>query len=403
MDLIYKNEKKLYRIIFIFGLFFWIPLTIGTLGLIWIYMLFFFLFYLFAQSGLISHVRGNGVRVSEQQYPELYTQFQACCDKLEMKEKPELYIMNSDGILNALATKFLRHRYVILYSSIIDALKPYPAGINFYIGHELGHIKRGHLDWQFMMIPAGFFPLLGPAYSRAREYTCDLHGLHCCTKLNDAAFAMGVLATGAEHWSKLNIKNFMAQSENTGGFWMSFHELTSDYPWLCKRMTNVVAVSQGDTPTFPRRNFFAGLLALFVPRLGIGGGGLISLMIIVAIIGILAAIALPAYQDYTIRSKITSAFILGGEIKQKATPFIDEHRQLPQDLQIIGMPNDFSSDVVESVEITDSGFVLHLSSPEQVAGETILFQPYVAEDRSIQWTCNGGTLAVKYLPTLCKQ
>ena len=306
MDLIYKNEKMLFRIILLFSIIFWLLLIVGTMGAILIWLVIGFFLYLFAQSALISHLKGNGVRITEHQMTDLYKQFNDCCDTLEVKKKPELFILNSDGFLNALATRFLKKHYVVLYSGVVDALQKYPDGINFYIGHELGHIKRGHLNLSTLLFPGRALPLVGSAYSRAQEYSSDLHGLKCCKKPKDAIFAMAVLATGADQWNKLNIHAYAEQSEETGSFWMSFHELTADYPWLSKRMQHLLNKANNQESSFPRRSFFAWFLALFVPRVGTGAssGSLVSLMIVISIIGILAAIALPAYQKYTKKVQI---------------------------------------------------------------------------------------------------
>ena len=402
MDLTYKNEKPLYAIILIISLLFWVLITAATLGTILFYLLIGFIFYLFVQSGFISYMKGNGVKVSEKQYPDLYAQYKRCCEKLQMDREPDIYILNSNGVLNALATIFLRRYYVVLYSSVIDALRKYPDGINFYIGHELGHIKRGHLSWQTLIFPAQILPLLGAAYSRAREYTCDLHGNHCCDQPKDALFAMGVLATGPEYWSKLNIREFISQSDEAGGFWMSFHELTGDYPWLCKRMNNLYQKSHGASTKMPARNIFAWLLALFVPRTGLGGGGLVSLMIVVAVVGILAAVALPAYQDYTVRAKLAPAYSLGSELSAAVKPYVEENAELPYNLQVVGIAGEVSNVVVKRVEITDDGIVLHLTGAPAFSGDTLIYTPYYDDAGVVQWTCTRGTLPVKYLPPSCK-
>lgn len=302
MNLIYKNEKILNSLAIVIGVLFWTLLLVSTFGGVLIYLAIGFIIYLFTQSAFIAYIKGNGVKVSDKQFPAIYQQFQQCVQTLEMDDAPEIYIVNSDGLLNALATRFIRKKYVVIYSGVVDALKQYPAGLNFYLGHELGHIKRGHLDWSVLRWPALLLPLLGAAYSRAREYTCDLHGLKCCEDTTKAAYAMAVLACGSEKWKDLNVAAYMEQSDETGSFWMAFHEYTADYPWLSKRMQHIVKASKNQPTGFPRRNPFALLLALFVPRFGYGGGGAGGVIVIVAIIGILAAVALPAYQDYTARA-----------------------------------------------------------------------------------------------------
>jgi hypothetical protein len=196
---------------------------------------------------------------------------------------------------------------VVLYSDVVDALEQRPDAINFYIGHELGHIARSHLVWAPLLWPAGLLPLLGAAYSRAREYTCDRHGLRCTKSWGDAVLGMAALAAGEKRWKTINLKQYLEQAKATSGFWMSFHELTGDYPWLVKRIAAVKSLAQGEKVSHPGRNPLAWLLALFVPRIGIAGGAG-SILIVVAIVGILAAIAIPAYQEYMARAQMSGGF-----------------------------------------------------------------------------------------------
>ncbi len=305
MNLVYKREKALFVISTILSLIIWSVLVIGTFGILLVYLALGYLIYLFVQSGFISYIKGTGVKLSPQQFPELFERLQECCKTLDLQKVPEAYILNADGLLNALATKFLRKHYVVLYSDIVDALLKNPASLSFYIGHELGHITRGHLRWSAFLWPSSIFPLLGAAYSRAREYTCDRHGTACCENGSEAAYGLAVLAAGTQQWDKLNIEDYAAQSKETGGFWMALHELTGTYPWLCKRMEQIRTIGNRGEPEYPRRNFFSWLLAVFVPNVGVGGGGGASLLVGVAIIGILAAVALPAYQDYIKTANMT--------------------------------------------------------------------------------------------------
>ncbi len=265
--LIYKHEKKLFWILFVVSTIVWGALIVGTRGIILVTIPFMFLLYLFAQSALICHLRGHGALIAADQFPDLNERVQACAKKLDMKKVPAAYIMNGNGVFNAFATQFLRRHYIVLLSSVVDALQDNPDAINFYIGHELGHIKRHHVPWSTYLAPGSILPIAGAAYSRAREYTCDKHGAACCESAMSAQQGLAALAVGARRWKDINLKNYVGQVKETSGFWMSFHELLRSYPWLTKRVARVSPDFPQDR--MPRRNPFAVFLCLFIPRLSI--------------------------------------------------------------------------------------------------------------------------------------
>lgn len=154
MELVYRHERPLFVISMVIGVLVWLARVVGTVGIALVYVLFFFLIYLFAQSGFISYLRGNTVELSERQFPDLYNHYRESCQKLGRDEIPTAYLMMSDGVLNALATRFLRRHYVVLYSSVVEALKSRPEALRFYFGHELAHIRRGHLTLNWLRWPA---------------------------------------------------------------------------------------------------------------------------------------------------------------------------------------------------------------------------------------------------------
>ena len=403
MSNIYKNEKTLYAIALVFSLLVWAAVLWFTKALVLIYVPFVLLGYLFAQSAFISHLRGNAVLLSETQFPDLHAQFVDCCRKLEM-DPPEAYVMMSDGVLNALATKFLRRKYVVLFSSVLDALKSRPESVRFYFGHELAHIKRGHLDFHWVILPALVLPLLGAGYRRAQEYTCDLHGLAVSHSTEDALAALGVLGSGAEKLSSLNFQEFMDQRKNSGGFWMSFHEITGDYPWLCKRLFNVAAPNANPPlEANPRRNAGAWILGAFVPRLGIGGSAGGALMT-VALIGVLAAIAIPAYQDYTARAKVMGSLGILEQVRQRAAPYVEEHGAYPETFDQIGVPEAAADFPAGTISLVAEGIELTLHDQMNILdGKTIIYAAYRTDDQKIAWDCSGGTLEPKYRPLKCRR
>lgn len=301
----YPRERTLFTIHAVLSGLFWLVLLVATLGILLIYLLFAYIGHLFGYSYFISHVRGTGARITAEQFPDLHARLVRGCEKLGIQKLPEAYLLQSDGVLNALAAKFLGSDYVVLFSPIVDALDERPDALDFYIGHELGHIHRGHTGWlkTVLILPTAFLPLIGAAYRRAQEYTCDRYGLALCAKPDDAEFALGVIAAGSRRWANLNRDAFIAQTRDTSGFWMSYHELMADYPWLSKRMLALRSLAHGYRYEPPSRHFMAKVLAFFTLRVP-GLGGAAGPLMLIAIVGILAAVALPAYQDYTLRAKL---------------------------------------------------------------------------------------------------
>ncbi len=251
-ELVYRHEPALFALAVFISAIAWLLLILGTLGIALIYVFFFFLAYLFIQSAFISYLKGTGVRITDRQFPDLQARLVHCCAVLGVHPVPEAYLIHADGVFNALATRFLGRNFVVLYSDVVDALIERPESLNFYIGHELGHIRRQHLLWSPWLWPATILPLLGAAYSRAREYTCDMHGAACCPGPEDGRRALAALAAGGTRWKSLDIDSYGQQVDATQGFWMSFHELISDYPWLVKRMLRLGAAR--DANVAPKRH-----------------------------------------------------------------------------------------------------------------------------------------------------
>jgi Zn-dependent protease with chaperone function len=297
MDLLYKNERPLFIINLVLSVLFWVLIIFGTAGIILIWILLFFISYLFVQSGLIAYLKGTAVKITPNQFPDLYKQIRECCRKLDIIDIPEVYMLHADGMFNAFATKFLRKHYVVLLSDVVDALEGNEGAIKFYFGHELGHIHRDHLFWGPILFPASLLPLLGAAYSRAREYTCDNYGFACCNNPQDAVKGLAVLATGGKRHKTMSIEHYARQTAESGGFWMSFHELTADYPWLVKRMASIASKAKVTQVDPPQRHPLAWLLAMCVPRT-VAGTSAASILIAIAVIGIIAAIAIPNFIAY---------------------------------------------------------------------------------------------------------
>ncbi len=391
-ELVYPSERKLGVITLVIGLLIWLALIIGTVGGALLFLVLGFLLYLFIQSGLIAHVKGNGVELTEAQFPDLYAQFSACCERLQIKTLPKAYVLNGDGGLNAFATKFLGTQYVVLLSTVVDAMSKHPDGVRFYIGHELGHLRMKHLSGHFLRWPAQWLPLLGAAYSRARESTCDRHGLACSGSPEGAARSLAALSAGAERWQDLDINAYRQQAEHSSGFWMSFHELTAGYPWLTKPVARVM-----DTDAkMPRRNGLAWFFAAVIPYAGRLGGGF-GLLILVYIIGVLAAIAIPEYQNYTVKAKVSAAMAASQSARDALVNHYQENEEIPESLDAISIPAQLADGTTLSVDSDNMVLTLKMAQGE------IVYTPRINDQGQVTWTCSGGEgFKPKQLPKSCQ-
>jgi Zn-dependent protease with chaperone function/Tfp pilus assembly major pilin PilA len=400
MDTVYKHETPLFVISLVISLLVWLLLILGTLGIALVYVLFFYLFYLFAHSAFISHIRGTAVRITPEQFPDLYQRITKCCEKLKMQRMPEAYLMHGNGVFNAFATRFLGRDFIVLYSDIVDALDPHPDAVDFYIGHELGHLHRKHIQWRWVLWPAAILPLLGAGYSRAREYTCDLYGLACCGDSKSAVHGLSALAAGHKRWQSIDAGQYLEQVKETGGFWMSFHELIADYPWLVKRVARVSA--KDGAVDIPGRNPLAWLFAMFIPRLGIGGSPA-GVLVFIAVIGILAAVALPAYQDYTTRAKMMGAVSYGNLASKAVEEYIYKNGGIPLRLEDAGVASTPPSKDIKLVMVdAKSAVVRVVLAFSPVEDKSVLYVPSMGADKKIAWRCTSQDVPAKYLPQACR-
>jgi type IV pilus assembly protein PilA len=123
------------------------------------------------------------------------------------------------------------------------------------------------------------------------------------------------------------------------------------------------------------------------------GFTLIELMIVVAIIGILAAIAIPAYQDYTIRAQVSEGLTLASDVKAGVAEYAAQTGDWPLDLQEAGLGSavlgDKAGRYVESIDVNTGTIVIVYGKDanSKIDGQTLAIQPYTNDNGDVVWQC----------------
>lgn len=142
------------------------------------------------------------------------------------------------------------------------------------------------------------------------------------------------------------------------------------------------------------------------------GFTLIELMIVVAIIGILAAVAIPAYQDYTVRAKISEGIALASSAKVAVTDTALSLGRfagtaLPANASYgLASPASITGNNVEKIEINTNGaIIITYFNDANINGDTLMLVPYVNPGRgAVTWSCSSplSTVQNKYKPSNCR-
>ncbi|MGC5326032.1 M48 family metallopeptidase [Brevibacillus sp. SYSU BS000544] len=236
--LIHENEKTYFTIAVIVSVIIYLSLIISLVGIF--YIIIGVLITFFLHGLMIGSIRSNGVKLTEMQFPIIHKKVVDLCRQLDIREIPDVFIIQSNGILNAFATRFFGRNFVVLYSDIVELIEAEgEEELTFVIAHELAHIKRKHVSKQLLILPALWVPFLGNAYSRACEYTCDRMAAVYTGNPEAAMNGLSILAIGKILYKRMNRADYLMQSNKERGFFVWLSHVMSTHPPLPLRIMEI--------------------------------------------------------------------------------------------------------------------------------------------------------------------
>ena len=265
----HPKEKSYFAIMAVFAGIIWLILLIaiasflGFIGIAIPAILFLMLIYWIIELFFRSLMFGNSVLINNEQYAELNLIAEKYTAELGLRKKPNMFLVNSNGVINAFAVRFLSKKYIILNSSLVDLF--YRDGnledLSFTIGHELGHHAAGHTSTfkRIFLFPARILPLIGRAYSRSCELTADRIGCALVNNKPASKKALTQLAGGSFALSeKTDTTAFINQGDLIPPVVGFIHKIFSNYPYMTRRVIEIeyfeMQFAKVDADNFRRNN-----------------------------------------------------------------------------------------------------------------------------------------------------
>ena len=220
---------------------------IGTIS----FGLFFVMVVLALVNLKISNIRSRGsmIRLSADNFPDLYRLMKVVCYRLKVPLLP-VYI-HQEREYNAYTQGFLRDAWVVLNSELVEDFTPLE--LTFVLGHEAAHVKRRHTTWLTLMSPAsnistalvsGIVRTVFNFWSLKCEHTADRGGLLAVRDFDAAISALLKLAAGLQMAAKTDWKKLIAEHEEKDSILLKATELLGTHPFPVRRIKEVYEFSR---------------------------------------------------------------------------------------------------------------------------------------------------------------
>jgi hypothetical protein len=186
-------------------------------------------------------VRGNSVRLSTEQFPEIYAILEAHCHRLGMAQVPELFLSGSSIEPFSKTYSSWRENYIVLHQIILDIdVRKTADVVAFMLGHELGAIRLNQTAWwnEMLLTYVSAITWLRNPLERVRMYSRDRYG----ATLSPTGFrGLLINATGRRLMDQVNIEEYLLQSRRYGGIWATLDVFFEAKPQVLSRIKQLRA------------------------------------------------------------------------------------------------------------------------------------------------------------------
>jgi len=181
-------------------------------------------------------IRGNSLRLSKDQLPQIYEVLEKHCEKLGIKDVPELYLTERAITDYSMACSTRGHDFIVLSTALLDPeIENRRQVIGFALGRELGAIRLGYTKWwnEFFLSYFNILSFLKNPLSRMRTYSCDRYGAYLTP---DGLSGLIVLSAGPFMLKHVNVSEYVKRVDEYGGFWVKLSESSKRTPHISNRI-----------------------------------------------------------------------------------------------------------------------------------------------------------------------
>lgn len=188
-------------------------------------------------------VKASSLKITQRNFPEIYSLVHSYAYRLGMKKVPEIYIVQQSGILNAFATYIFGRQYILIHTEVFEVAYREHKDMNalaFILAHEVSHIYYRHATFSYHL-PILFsegLPLVGAILSRTREYSCDRLAQRLTNY--DGVQAIIMLMVDRHLYPMVDVQDYVDTTINERGFFLWLVNLLSSHPIMPKRIRALI-------------------------------------------------------------------------------------------------------------------------------------------------------------------